>query len=154
MPAFFFDSSALVKRFARERGSSFVLSLLRPSAKNRLYSARITEVEVCSALTRQQKANAITADQAANGLRRLRHDLPRRFTQVAINEDLIIEASRLAEAYALRGYDAVQLGAAVMANNERMSNGLSRLIIVSADTELNDAAKAEGFRVEDPNAHP
>ncbi|MEP7337780.1 MAG: hypothetical protein ABI977_08545 [Acidobacteriota bacterium] len=31
----FFDSSAMVKRFAPERGSRIVVSLLRPSAGNR-----------------------------------------------------------------------------------------------------------------------
>lgn len=76
MPAYFFDSSALVKRFARERGSAFVLRLLRPSSKNRLYAARITEVEVCAALARRRKGTTINAGQAAKGLRRLRHDLP------------------------------------------------------------------------------
>ncbi len=154
MPAYFFDSSALVKRFAQERGSAFLLSLLRPSARNRLYAARITEVEVCAALARRQKGNTINASQAAKGLRRLRHDLPRRFTQVAINEEVIVEASRLAETYALRGYDAVQLAAAVKANDERISNGLAPLIIVSADTELNDAAQTEGFSIENPDDHP
>jgi len=107
MPAYFFDSSALVKRFAREQGSGFVLSLLRPSARNRLYAARITEVEVCAGLSRRRKGNTINAGQAAKGLRRLRHDLPRRFTQVAIGEGVLLEASRLAETFALRGYDAV-----------------------------------------------
>ena len=75
MAALFFDSSALVKRFAREQGATFVLSVLRPSAKNRLYSARITEVEVCAALVRRQKGNAISASHAMKGLRRLRADL-------------------------------------------------------------------------------
>ena len=154
MPAYFFDSSALVKRFAKEQGSAFVLSLLRPSAKNRLYAARITEVEVCAALSRRRKASTINAAQAARGIRRLRHDLPRRFTQVAIGESVLVEASRLAEILALRGYDAVQLAAALAANNERVSNGLSPLIIVSADGELNGAARAEGFYVEDPNNYP
>jgi predicted nucleic acid-binding protein len=154
MPAYFFDSSALVKRFAQEQGSSFVLSLLRPSAKNRLYAARIIEVEVCAALARRRKANTISAAQAAKGLRRLRHDLPRRFTQVAISESVLVEASRLAETYALRGYDAVQLAAAMAASNERKLNSLSPLVIVSSDVELNDAARAEGFNVEDPNNHP
>lgn len=154
MPAYFFDSSALVKRFAQEQGSAFVLSLLRPSAKNRLYAARITEVEVCAALARRRKATTINAAQAAKGLRRLRHDLPRRFTQVAISEGVLVEASRLAETFALRGYDAVQLAAAMAANSERSLNGLSPLIVVSADAELNDAALAEGFAVEDPSNHP
>jgi predicted nucleic acid-binding protein len=154
VPAYFFDASALVKRFAQEQGSAFVLGLLRPSAKNRLYAARVTEVEVCAALARRRKAKTISAGQATKGLRRLRYDLTRRFTQVAIGENVIVEASRLAEAYALRGYDAVQLAAAVEANKERVSNGLSMVVLVSADTELNDAALAEGFGVEDPNRHP
>ena len=105
MQTFFFDSSALVKRFAREQGTTFILSLMRPSAKNRLYSARITEVEVCVALVRRQKGNTITAVQATKGLRRLRSDLRRCFTQTAITEDVIVKASRLVEKHALRGYD-------------------------------------------------
>ena len=154
MPAFFVDSSALVKRFAKEPGSSFVLSLLKPSANNRLYVARITEVEVCAAIARRQKSHTITAGQAAKGLRRLRQDFPKRFTQIAINEAVIREASRLAEQYALRGYDAVQLAAALEANKERVSNGLSALVVVSADTELNDSATYEGLRIENPNSYP
>jgi hypothetical protein len=56
----------------------------------------------------------------------------------------MVEASHLAEKHALRGYDAVQLASALKANEERVSNGLSPLTVVSADTELNDAAHAEG----------
>ena len=154
MPAYFFDSSALVKRFAQESGRAFVLSLLRPSAKSRLYVARITEVEICAALARRQKGKSISPSQATKGLRRLRYDLLQRFTQVAINENIIIEAARLAETHALRGYDAVQLAAALAANKERISNRLLPLIMVSADMELNDAAQVEGFTVENPNNYP
>jgi hypothetical protein len=154
MPAYFFDSSALVKGFAREQGSAFVLSLLRPSTRNRLYVARITEVEVCAMLARRQKGLTITATQATKGLRRLQRDFPRRFVRVDINENVIVEASRLATKHALRGYDAVQLAAALEANNERGLSGLSPLIIVSADVELNNAAQAEGLQVENPNNYP
>jgi hypothetical protein len=66
MPAYFFESSAFVKRFAPERGSKFVLGLLRPSARNRFYAARITEVEVCAALIRRQRGKTLSADQVAN----------------------------------------------------------------------------------------
>lgn len=52
MPAYFFDSSALVKRFASETGSEWVVGLLRPSAKNKIYIARITSVEVIAAVER------------------------------------------------------------------------------------------------------
>lgn len=56
MAAYFFDSSATVKRFAKEKGTNFVLDVMRPSAKNLIYAARITEVEVCAALSRRKKA--------------------------------------------------------------------------------------------------
>jgi predicted nucleic acid-binding protein len=144
----------MVKRFAPERGSKFVLSLLRPSASNRFYAARITEVEVCAALIRRQKGGTISADQATKGLRRLRRDFSRRFTHLAISEDVIVEALRLTEAHGLRGYDAVQLSAALEANGERLSRNLPALILVSADVELNNAAQAEGLTVEDPNNYP
>lgn len=154
MPAYFFESSAFVKRFAPELGSMFVLSLLRPSAKKRFYAARITEVEVCAALMRRQKGKTLSADQAAKALRRLRRDFPLRFTHIAISEDVIVEALRLAETYGLRGYDAVQLSAALAANGERIRRGLLPLILVSADTELNNAAQAEGLTIENPNNYP
>jgi uncharacterized protein len=101
MAAYFLESSALVKRFAPERGSRFVLSLLRPSTGNRFYSARITEVEVCAALIRRQRGGTISTNQATKGLRRLRRDFPRHFTPIAISENVIVRALRLVETYGL-----------------------------------------------------
>lgn len=154
MPAYFIESSAFVKRFAPERGSRFVLSLLRPSANNRFYAARITEVEVCSALIRRQKGKTISADQVAKALRRLHRDFALRFTHLAINEEVILGGLRLAEIYGLRGYDAVQLSAALEANGQRLASEISSLILISADSEINRAAKAEGLTCENPNNYP
>lgn len=154
MAAYFLDSSSIVKRFARERGSKFILGLLRPSAKNVFSSARITEVEVCAALARRQKAKTLSVTQTRKALKRFRRDFPNKFTQVAVSESIVLEASRLAEKHALRGYDAVQLASALAANQNRISNGLTPLILVSADDELNTAAQAEGLTVENPNNYP
>ena len=154
MATYFFDSSGLVKRFAPEIGSEFVLSLMRPSAKNRFYAARITEVEVCAALMRRQKGKSISANQANKALKRLKRDFPIRFTYIAVSENVIVEALRLTELYALRGYDAVQLASALEANKERLSLGLTPLVLVSADNELNIAAQKEGLTFENPNTHP
>ena len=134
MPAYFIESSAFVKRFAPERGTKYVLGLPRPSARNRFYAARITEVEVCAALIRRQKGKTIYADQTAKALRRLKREFPRRLTHIVISEDVIVEASRLAETHGLRGYNAVQLSAALQANDGRIGRGLPPLILVSADT--------------------
>ncbi len=53
-----------------------------------------------------------------------------------------------------RGYDAIQLATALEANEKRLQRGLSPLIIVSADSELNTASQAEGLQVENPNNYP
>ena len=64
MAAFYFDSSALVKRYSIETGTKFVIDLARPSAKNRFYSAKITEVEVCATISRKRKGLTLSAASA------------------------------------------------------------------------------------------
>ena len=58
----------------------------------------------------------------------------------------------MAETYALRGYDAVQLAAVLEVNTIRLNLRLSALIFVSADGDLNTAATAERLSVENPNS--
>lgn len=154
MSAYFFDASAFVKRFAREAGTSFVIGLLRPSNRHSITVARITEVEVCAALARRRKAHKLTPLQVQKSQRRCRRDCSRRFLVVAINQTVIDEAVLVADTYELRGYDAVQLASALLANRERLQRNLPPLIFVSADKELNQAAQAEGFVIEDPNNYP
>lgn len=60
----------------------------------------------------------------------------------------------LAEAHDLRGYDATQLAAAMDVNAYGLASGMPKLILVSADSDLNAAAAAEGLNVDDPNARP
>ena len=55
--------------------------------------------------------------------------------------------------YRLRGYDAVQLAAALTANAVLTSAGLSPLIFAAADDDLLNAARAEGLAAENPNLH-
>lgn len=73
---------------------------------------------------------------------------------VEVTKDLLERAIVLAIKHALRGYDAVQLATALETNDERIKEGLSTIILVSADKELNDAATVEGLLVEDPNDFP
>jgi predicted nucleic acid-binding protein len=49
MAGYFVDSSALVKRYVQEDGTSWVRRLTRRSARNPIYLARITAVEVTAA---------------------------------------------------------------------------------------------------------
>ena len=68
-----------------------------------------------------------------------------------LTDALLTQAMSLAEAYALRGYDAVQLAAALAVNALCLQSELPPLIFVSADGELNAVAAGMGLAIENPN---
>jgi uncharacterized protein len=61
----------------------------------------------------------------------------------------VAEAASLARRHGLRGYDAVQLAAAL-----EVHANVPSLTLLSADANLNSAATAEGLSVDDHNSHP
>lgn len=154
MNAYFFDSSALVKRYIIETGSKWVIGLLKPSANNVIFIAQITGVEVTSAIARKRKGLHIAPDKAGKSIWRFQRDFQNRFYQKSLAPNIVNSAMQLADKYALRGYDAVQLASALEANNLRQISGLSAITFISADNALNAAAMTEGLAVENPNNHP
>lgn len=154
MAAYFFDSSAAVKRYVREKGTNWVISLFRSPNQNSFYAARIILVEVISAFTRRLKEGSLSAQQADKAKIRFRRVFEQKFFKLEIDEQLIEKAANLAEKHALRGYDAVQLAAAITVNNARILVGASSVTFVSADDNLNAAAAIEGLQVENPNNYP
>ena len=154
MNSYFFDSSALVKRFARESGTSWLFGLFRQNTSSTIFSARVTHVEVSSALARRAKAGSFDKDAEERYSRRLARLFEFSFLKIELTDELTSEAVRLTRKHFLRGYDAVQLAAALYIERELKASGLSSLIFVSADSELNSAALTEGLTVENPNDHP
>ncbi len=154
MTGFFCDSSAIVKRYVNEAGSNFVDGLADLKSSNVILLARITRVEVVSAIARRLKNRSVTTADAQNAVAAFQHDLTNNYFTVEITPVLLSVAMSLATKHALRGYDAVQLAAALEANDERITNGLPPLILVSADTDLNMAAQSEGLNIENPNNYP
>jgi predicted nucleic acid-binding protein len=152
--ALFFDTSGIVKRYVNEIGTPWVLDLIAPTMGNRIYVARITGVEVVSAVVRRQRGGSLSTEEAALLLGRFRHDFTTQYRVVGMTPALLTQAMVLAETHALRGYDAVQLSAALLLNTRRLARGLPAPTLVSSDAELNAAATAEGLIVENPNLHP
>jgi len=151
--AFFFDSSALVKRYAQETGTAWIFSLVRPSAQNRLYLARITGVEVIAALTKRMRVGSLSANATAKAINRFEREFNNRYLLIEVSPPIVKTAMTLAKNNTLRGYDAVQLASALQANADRIAVGGSPLIFISADHHLNSAATAEGLTVDNPNNH-
>ena len=58
MNFFYFDASALVKRYLTETGSAWVNRVTDPSAGNSILLAEITRVEVAAALAARHRAPA------------------------------------------------------------------------------------------------
>ena len=151
MAVYFFDSSALVKRYAQESGTTWIIQTADPMAAHLLYIARITAVEVISALTRRQRGGSVSQGDATRVIQEFRYDLSHQYRVVEITAAVITQAMALAQMHALRGYDAVQLAAALVVHHMRSTLELSPMVLVSADRDLNTAATAEGLSVTNPN---
>lgn len=153
MAVIFLDSSAVVKRYVREAGSAWIHGLFGQSGGNDVWIARITAVEVTSALARRAVTARLPAGVANSAFTLFRQDLRHDYQIIGVDQPVVEAAMVLAERHALRGYDAVQLAAASQLQAAIWAQGLDPITLVSADTELNAAALAEGIRVEDPNTH-
>ncbi|ODT99178.1 MAG: hypothetical protein ABS79_04830 [Planctomycetes bacterium SCN 63-9] len=154
MSVYFLDTSTLVKRNVQETGTAWVRDLTHSGSPHDLYIARISVVELVAAISRRERGGHLTSAQAAAVIGHFRKRLSQRYIVVELSPALFDEASRLARKHGLRGYDAVQLAAAMALNQSRLPRGLPPVILVSADAELNRAAVAEGLLVENPNQHP
>jgi len=147
--AYFLDSSTVVKRYAQETGTSWVQALAAPAAGHLLVVVRITLAETVAAITRKERGGFITPQEAANALADFQLDFARQYAIVEVSAALVAQAASLARTHGLRGYDAVQLAAALETHSQ-----LPSVTLLSADAGLNTAAQAEGMSVDDPNNHP
>jgi uncharacterized protein len=154
MAIYFLDSSALVKRYISETGSNWVCNLFDPSLGNQFFIAAIAGVEIVSAITRRAKNGSINVTDAIAIRNQFKQDLQAEYQIIEISDKIINSAINIAELYALRGYDAVQLASGRELNILCIANGLAGINFVSADNNLNTAASGEGLIIENPNNYP
>ena len=109
MPAYYLDTTALVKRYANERGTSWVASLLAPVSGHTLYTVRLTGPELVAALGRKARTGELTPAEATGAMRIFRRAWCRRYRIVAATIATMERAMDLAARHGLRGYDAVHL---------------------------------------------
>jgi predicted nucleic acid-binding protein len=150
----FFDTSGLAKHYVSEIGSTWVTNVCSPASGNSIFIAEITIVEITSAIVRRARSGSLTAANAQAALNQFNRDLKNIYFVLEIASARLTEARQFAEAYGLRSLDAIQLAFAAHLNQKQISIGFPPITLVSADTELLDAANAEGLAVENPNLHP
>jgi uncharacterized protein len=96
----------------------------------------------------------VSVARTARTIANIRSDWRKLVSIIDADDQVIRRAMDVVERYALRGYDAVHLAAALTLRDLRAAAGLPALVFVSADQEQLQAAVQEGFTVEDPNQHP
>lgn len=146
---YFLDTSAVAKRYIQEIGTAWLQLMSAPTAGHALFVVRITLAEMVAAITRRERGGFISSQAAETALADFHYDFARQYFIVEVSAALVAQAAGLARRHALRGYDAVQLAAALEVKAQAPS-----LTLFSADAGLNAAATAEGLLVDDPNLHP
>jgi predicted nucleic acid-binding protein len=106
----YLDTSALVKRYVAERGSTEVAVIIDQASI--VGTCLVTRVEMSAALAKAVRMSALTLAAASAALQVFRSEWPQ-FVRVQIGEALVTRADTLAWEFGLRGYDAVHLAAAL-----------------------------------------
>lgn len=132
------DTSTLMKLIVEEEGSDRAGIVW--SAADRLASISLVVVEARAALAAATRAQRLTAAQHRAAKRTLTA-LVEELHLVDPTDEVISDAADLAEAEALRGYDAVHLAAALIVGAE---------VLTSADTALCAAAARRNVHVANP----
>ena len=149
--AYYFDSSALVKRYIAETGSDWINQLCTAYPASQLYTVRITGAEIVAAIFARMRIESISISDGGAAVAQFKADFREYYQIVEVTGELVELAMTLAENYPLRGYDSVQLAAALSLQRFRFASGLTPLTFVSADARLNAVAQANSLLVENPN---
>lgn len=158
MAFYYFDTSALVKYYIPEVGSSWVTELVdalsdQDAWVHEMTMTELALVEVAAALARRCRMGDISTEKRARTLAQFCRDYPDRYIVVEVERETIELAMDLTQRHPLRAYDAVHLATALQIDQAlRVVNGAG-MIFVSADGQLCRAAKAEGLKAENPNDH-
>lgn len=154
MTAYFLDSSALVKRYVPETGSAWIRALSAPQTGNELFIARITWVEVRSAIARREREGSLTPTDVTLIIQRFRFDLSNQYQVIELDATLAERAGQLVNQYSLHAYDAVQLASALLLQTAFATMQSTSSIFLSADNRLSNIAIALGLLFDNPNHHP
>jgi uncharacterized protein len=149
---FFFDTSALVKRYLHEKGSARVRHLLR-TADAIFYQTFIAPLEMTSAFYRQHRGGHISIEELSFLLRSYGVHSHKEYLLVPYSESLINLAEALISRHPLRALDAVQLASALELRGALPSDA-PPLIFVSADDRLVTTGRREHLQVENPESFP
>lgn len=135
----YWDASALVPLVVAEPATERLRGLAR---RDDLVTWCLSTVEISSAIERRARDGSLAADDRRAALDAL-GELAASWTEITAVSAVRERACRLLAVHALRGADALQLAAALVATADRPSGHE----FVCTDARLNAAAAREGYRL-------
>lgn len=149
MTLYYLESSAWVKRYLTESGSTSIRSLF--DRKEPFACCPLGYTEVSAAIARQQVVRQISPDRQRILRRHLLADW-NEMLQVPLDQEVIQLAANFAWEYKLRGADAVHLAAGEWLKDSLVMHAAT-VVFISADAELVTAAETRQFPVLNPEAN-
>ena len=154
MTIYFLDSSAVVKRYAVETGTTWVSQLCDPANRHTLLIASVTLVEVAAAFAAKRRSQEMTTEAYSRGMQDFIRDAAAQYRVLGVDQQVIALGVTLTTRQKLRGYDAVQLAVALIVNAALVGQQITPLTFVCADRDLLTAASNEGLPTVNPNSYP
>lgn len=145
---YFADTSALIKRYLSEVGSSYVRGLAGTTGTV-FYQTFLTPLETASALYRRYRAGRISTEELSFLLKSYAAHSHEEYLLVPYSESLIDLAVKLIARHPIRTLDSVQL-ASVLWLRDNLPAGALPLIFLSADGRLVSSAREELVQAENP----
>ena len=153
---FYFDASALAKRYTDEVGSDKIDFFFDNVPLQRLSCLTIGAIEVFWICVRKQNDGRITNHQFERAITLLRGEVINTqsdFKTISVPDSLVWGSMDLIETHSLNSVDAMVLRSALDTATELRSIG-DRLVLVASDQRLLRAAQAEGLQTFNPELDP
>ena len=149
---FYFDASALAKRYTDEVGSDKIDFFFDNVPLERLLCLTLGAIEVFWICVRKRNDNRITSHQFERATTHLRHEVINNqsgFKTILVPDSLVWDSISLIETHSLNSVDAMVLRSALDTATELRSTD-DRLVLVASDQRLLRAARTEGLQVFNP----
>ena len=125
-----------------------------PATGTLIATARITHAEAAAAFASKLRQGGLLQVHYTQALQDLAHDFAHQYLLMEIDQTLVDLAVDLTQRQKLRGYDAVQLAAALTLHGLLTPASPTSLMFIAADNDLLESAQGEGLPTDNPNQHP
>lgn len=149
---FYFDASALVKRYTEELGSEKVDYLFGNVPLNQLKCLTLGAAEVFWICVRKKNDGRITLHEFTHAVVNLTREVTSDasdFYTVPVPDSLVWTSLDLVETHSINSVDAIVLRSAIETAGELNSTG-NTLVLVASDQRLLRAASNEGLLIFNP----